>query len=553
MSDLVGQTIGQYTIIRLIGEGGMGTVYEAVHAPLDRTVALKVMHSDLGKDETFVKRFMQEARSAARLEHPNIVPIYDTGEVEGLYYIAMKFLEGRTLDKMIGEEGPLGLRKAFRILDQLGSALDYAHGQGVIHRDIKPTNIMIGESDQVTVMDFGIAKALESQAILTQVGVAMGTPEYMSPEQLQAQEVDARSDVYSLGIVTYEMLAGKLPFRAPTPIAMALQQVQKEPPSLAEARPDLPPAVVEIVSKALSKEPEARYQSAGEMARALQAASEKVVAEERREKKLASLYAQVQELLEAENWSNAIARCGDIIGIDPTYRDVDALLGKAKEGLARQREREEREERVAALYEDAMAAMNATRWQEAHELFKQVQAVAPDYRATRKLMATAEEELARVTAEARRPEEVERELAAARVPAEAPAIPKPARPAGLSRRALGVAAVALLLLLGLWLLIHWIPGAPRAAPEPCYNASECTAIGVEYKHAGDYDIAIEYLNKALEFDPRYGDAYLGLGYAYWGKDDVDQAIHSFEMCLEICDNEDLRAEAEEQIKDLTGQ
>lgn len=211
MEALIGRTLGNYQILEEIGRGGMAIVYKAVQPSLQRHVAIKVLPPQFTFDTIFVQRFQREAVAAGRLKHPNIVTIYDVGEQGGIYYIVMEYLEGVILAELIRQQGPLPLQRVAHIAQQVASALDYAHGQGFIHRDIKPGNVIVGPGDHATLTDFGIVKAAEGTT-LTRTGMMIGTPQYMSPEQIQGREIDYRADIYSLGIVCYEMLTGRVPF-----------------------------------------------------------------------------------------------------------------------------------------------------------------------------------------------------------------------------------------------------------------------------------------------------------------------------------------------------
>ena len=268
----MGRSLGKYQILEEIGRGGFATVYKALDTTLDRVVALKVLAPHLTWDTTFVARFKQEARAAANLHHPNIVIIYEVGEIEGVHYIAMEYLAGRSLSDVLDEEGALALPEVVSIVEQLASALDYTHASDLVHRDIKPSNIIVSEIGHVTLTDFGIVRAAAGTR-LTATGTIMGTPEYMSPEQVMEEEVGPASDIYSLGIVCYEMLAGQAPF-AGTTASVLHAQVYEEPPFLRELNPDLPEGVAAVIHRALAKDPADRFSSAGEMARALRAAME---------------------------------------------------------------------------------------------------------------------------------------------------------------------------------------------------------------------------------------------------------------------------------------
>src|SRR5512138_568587 len=221
---MIGQKIGQYQLISVIGQGGMATVYKAYQPAFDRHVAVKVLGSQLSQDPTFVKRFQREAKVVARIEHRSIVPIYDYGEHDGLYYIVMRLIEGGTLRKKMYYE-KISLPLAARIIEQVGEALDYAHHHNVIHRDLKPSNILLDERGNAYLTDFGIAKMLGSNTQVTQSGV-VGTPSYMSPEQCQGKTLGPVSAIYSLGTILFEVLTGTVPFEADTPLSVMYMHVR---------------------------------------------------------------------------------------------------------------------------------------------------------------------------------------------------------------------------------------------------------------------------------------------------------------------------------------
>ena len=228
--NLAGKTLGKYQIGPEIGRGGMGAVYKGYDPALNRAVAVKILAPHLTWERRFVDRFVQEARTVAQLNHPHIVSIHDVGVQDGVYYLVMAFVEGETLRDLIVRQGALPPRRAAEILAQVAQALDYAHQRGVVHRDVKPGNILMEAGQRVVLTDFGIAQAVEGPR-LTATGMSLGTPEYMSPEQAMGEPTDARSDVYSLGIVLYEMLTGRVPFRADTPLAALRMQADSPPPS----------------------------------------------------------------------------------------------------------------------------------------------------------------------------------------------------------------------------------------------------------------------------------------------------------------------------------
>ncbi|MEJ2735611.1 MAG: ABC transporter substrate-binding protein [Anaerolineae bacterium] len=271
--DLVGTQLGKYEIQAEIGKGGMGIVYLGYDPLLDRQVAIKVLAPHLVWEEGFVERFLREARAAARIKHPNIVTIHDVGQEEDQFYFVMEYLAGQTLAEYIRERGALPPSEVESILTPVADALDYAHRHELVHRDIKPGNIIIGPTGQVTLTDFGIARAAQ-ETRLTTAGTIMGTPEYMSPEQAWGEDVDYHTDLYSLAVVAYEMLSGRVPFRGTTPHAVLYKQIHEPPPPVQEIRPDLPASVDVVLVKALAKEPSKRYSTAGafvdELTQALQ-------------------------------------------------------------------------------------------------------------------------------------------------------------------------------------------------------------------------------------------------------------------------------------------
>jgi serine/threonine-protein kinase len=281
---LIGQTLAsKYRIEELINEGGMGAVYRGTHILMDKTVAVKVLHPSLAADDKIVARFSREAKAASRISHPHALNVTDFGEDEGgIVFLVMEYLRGKTLKEVIHEDGPMPLSRAVEIIRQVCGALEAAHTEGVVHRDLKSDNIMLvdinGGGDWAKVLDFGIAKITEKVGQdpgLTAPNLIIGTPQYMSPEQCsQASEIDSRSDIYSLGIIIYEMLAGHVPFTGESPTAIMMKHLQDAPPSILEERKDLPASVGRVVAHALAKRPEDRFQTVSELSDNLALAAE---------------------------------------------------------------------------------------------------------------------------------------------------------------------------------------------------------------------------------------------------------------------------------------
>jgi eukaryotic-like serine/threonine-protein kinase len=269
--DLSGQNLGDYELIRRLGRGGMADVYLAKQTSLGRQVAVKILRPGLAADEKYLRRFHQEARAAASLVHANIVQIHEVGCHEGLHYIVQEYVPGQNVKQFLQRNGPVDAKLAMRVLRQVAAALHRSAQQQIIHRDIKPENIMLSTTGDVKVADFGLAQvAQDGKGLdLTQVGVTLGTPLYMSPEQVEGQAVDPRSDIYSLGVTAYHMLTGHPPFQGDTALSVAVQHLKREPARLEQLRQDLPPGICRIVHKMLEKDRAERHQSAAEILKEL--------------------------------------------------------------------------------------------------------------------------------------------------------------------------------------------------------------------------------------------------------------------------------------------
>jgi serine/threonine-protein kinase len=267
---------GRYRVLHRVGSGGMADVVCAEDLQLGRKVAIKLLHRRFAQDEEFVERFRREASSAAGLQHPNVVAVYDRGAWDDTYYIAMEYLEGRTLKKLVQEEAPLAPARAIELATQILRAARFAHKRGIIHRDLKPHNVIIDAEGRAKVTDFGIAKAGASD--MTQTGSIMGTAQYLSPEQAQGHAVSAASDLYSIGIILYEMLTGRVPFEGESAVTIALKQVGEAPVPPSAYNPGIPPALEAVVLRALEKDPARRFADADEFIAALEQAGHGVAA-----------------------------------------------------------------------------------------------------------------------------------------------------------------------------------------------------------------------------------------------------------------------------------
>jgi tRNA A-37 threonylcarbamoyl transferase component Bud32 len=262
---MVGEVLsGRYELEELIGTGGMSSVYRAHDRLLERKVALKILHHQYSADEDYVERFRREARSVATLSHPNIVTVIDRGEDDNRQFIVFEYIEGENLKRLIQRDGRVPVATALELAMQIARGLSFAHQQGLIHRDVKPQNVLLNGNGQAKVTDFGIARSLDVKHGMTQTGTVLGTSDYIAPEQAQGQPVDEHTDVYSLGVVLYEMLLNEVPFPGENFVAVAMRHINEEPPSIRERRPDVPPRVEAAVHRAMAKDPQARFQTMGD-------------------------------------------------------------------------------------------------------------------------------------------------------------------------------------------------------------------------------------------------------------------------------------------------
>jgi serine/threonine-protein kinase len=271
LSDRLTATLaGRYSGIELLGAGGMASVYRAHDVALERIVAIKVLPPDLAPEDKLISRFEQEAKLAAKLDHPNIIPIYRVESENGLHYFVMKFVPGKSLDALLANGRPLDVEFTLRVLIDAAAALGHAHQRGVVHRDVKPANIMIDTDERVILTDFGISKAMETASGITKTGIIVGTPHYMAPEQAMGSAVDGRADQYALACVGYHMLTGELPFPGDVAHSVLHRHIYEEAKPLAARRPDAPRAMVQAITRAMSKEPGARFATMEEFAASLE-------------------------------------------------------------------------------------------------------------------------------------------------------------------------------------------------------------------------------------------------------------------------------------------
>src|SRR4051794_35716011 len=268
----VGTTFAGYRIERVLGRGGMSVVYLAEHPRLKNAVALKLLAPGLAEDETFRERLIRESRLAASLNHPNVIPIYDTGEEDGVLFISMRYVDGPDLRTLLKDSAPLPAERTAAIVDQVAAALDAAHAGGLVHRDVKPANILLGSGDHVYLTDFGLSKRTGTDD--TRTAQLVGTVNYVAPEQIRGHEVDSRSDIYALGAVLFQMLTGRVPFPADSEEAKMWAHLSEPPPRASELRPDLPRELDGTIIRAMAKDPEHRFAVAGDLAAAAAAALE---------------------------------------------------------------------------------------------------------------------------------------------------------------------------------------------------------------------------------------------------------------------------------------
>lgn len=426
-----GATLGAFRILHPIGEGGMARVYKAYQPSMERYVALKVLPSSFAEDPQFVERFIREARTIAALEHRNILPVFDFGEQGGITYMAMRYVEGGTLKELLAK-GRLTLHDTQDLLSQVCAALDYAHRRKVIHRDVKPSNVILDGEGAAYLMDFGIAKVVGASADLTATGAAIGTPAYMAPEQAVGGAVDGRTDIYALGVMLFEMVVGRVPFQADTPMAVLMAHLHDPLPLPSQIDPTIPETVEAVVIKALAKAPEDRYQTANDMAagfrKALQAADVKSEAstlvtliEEVRDSRSAPAASgfpagagavtphptptpdpRLRQRMEQDyidglsafwirDWPKALVCFQAVLAVDANYKDAASRLAEVEKQI-----------RLAELYAQSQEAMQRKDWPVAHEALRQLAALDKEYQQAAAMLQTVERklELAELAAQA---------------------------------------------------------------------------------------------------------------------------------------------------------
>ena len=444
---LIGKIIGnRYRILREVGSGGMAWVYLAEDVKEDRLVAVKVLYPQFGEDLSYIQRFNREAKLASTLTDPHIVRVLDYGADRDVYYLIMEYIEGQDLRDILKQKGPFSWKVALDLIDQLATALEHAHQHEVVHRDIKPQNMMIeNDSGLLKVLDFGIAR-IPTLPSLTQSGF-VGSPYYVSPEQAMGEEVDIRSDIYSSGIVLYELLSGNIPFDAKSPWSIISQHISSEPPPIKLSENDVPQAIHDLINRMVTKRPEDRFQTPNALRRAIAAvlagqpvpddafdtrllssadqqiemaeglyqrsldainsrewaravdllnqalalnpqhveASQKLV-KAKQEAILISLYAATKRAIKIGNWEDAVSNLKGVIEIDPGYKDAQELLVKTRQAL----EKENAQQYIVTRYNEGVAHFEAGRWLEATQALLEVQRLSPNYERVEQLLAETE-------------------------------------------------------------------------------------------------------------------------------------------------------------------
>ena len=354
------ERIGKYDIVGVLGQGGMGVVYRARDPRIGRDVAIKTLTEGITGDPDMLKRFYQEAGHTGNLRHPNIVTVYDFGDEEGLPYIVMEFLDGEPLDKLIREKDRLHMSAKLDIIEQVCAALGYAHLQGMIHRDVKPANVIVQRDGLVKLLDFGIARTGQQpgqqvEQGMTRTGTLVGTPAYMAPERLRGEQFDGRSDIFSAGVMLYQALTGVLPFDAEYP-AILHQILQQDPPPLSNHLATYPPLLDQVIARALAKQPFDRYAHASDMAADLNA-----VGAQLKVQRVAELMAEARAAVDAENYLQAKQLLSQVVRLDSQNAEAKKLMAGVDQYFNQQKVRE----RVEQLKKAATDAVSARNWDQA--------------------------------------------------------------------------------------------------------------------------------------------------------------------------------------------
>jgi len=507
--------LGKYQIIERLGRGGMAEVYKAYHPQLERYAAVKVLHGFLAEGQDFQARFQREAKAIAALRHPNIVQIYDIDTYDENYFMVMEFIDGGTLkDRLLQASGPLAIREMAHIFREIASALDYAHRQGVLHRDIKPANVLLDQSGRVVLTDFGIARIV-SETQFTVTGTLVGTPAYMSPEQGMGLNISTPSDIYSLGIILYEMVTGKVPFDADTPLAVIHKHINEPLPSPRTIRDDIPQVLETVIVKALAKEPGERFQSAAELVQAAEAAFADFTKVTMAETQIETPKWDAQPDPEVAPEPEQTIASRSTIAMEPEESSPPTLTSKPT---------------VAMHQEDDIAEKATVAMEPEPEPTPQPPAVAP----------------------ISKPEPV--------------AVPKPTvakpkvKPLPIILGIVAVAAIAGLLVWGIPKLPTGDGGESEAPIAECESIETCQALAEERWGIEDLEGVIHALETAIGFVPEdqhppHAHLWCQRGEALAALDRIDEAIGSFEECMGWTEDnpefEDIRVFAQTQLESLT--
>ncbi len=395
---LIGKILGnRYRVLREVGSGGMAWVYLAEDIKENNLVAVKVLYPQFGEDLAYIQRFNREAKLASMLTDPHIVPVLDYGADRDIHYLVMEFIDGKDLRETLEEKGPFAWREALEIVDQLATALEHAHLYGVVHRDIKPQNMMLTDSGLLKVLDFGIAR-IPALPSLTQSGF-VGSPYYVSPEQAMGEEIDTRSDIYSSGIVLYELLSGRIPFDAKSPWSIINQHLTSEPPPLNLADADIPAEIERLLGRMVAKRPEDRFPNPSALRRAIGAvlAGEPIpdsaldtqpITPPNKQAMADSLYQRALRAMEAEEWGRVSDLLNQVLNLVPSHKDASAKLMLA-----------EQKSFVASLFNAGKRALQNERWEEAINSFNGILELEPDRSEIRELLVQAQQALEKENAE----------------------------------------------------------------------------------------------------------------------------------------------------------